>query len=351
MNQFIRPAIQQMTGYTPGEQPRPGTPVIKLNTNENPYPPSPAALEVLRSLDSEWLRRYPTPYANDFRQAVSEVLPVPLDWIMVGNGSDELLNVIVRACVEPGRRVVYPTPTYVLYPTLAAMQAAVVVAVPYPADYCLPVQALVAAAGAVTLIASPNSPTAHRVQLAALRQLAAQLSGLLVIDEAYVDFADETALSLVNEFPNVIVVRTLSKGYSLAGLRLGFAIAHPNVLNELFKVKDSYNVDAIACLVGAAAMRDQAYKNDCIAKVKISRQKLADALKQLGFQVWESQTNFLLTQPPKRSAEYLYQALKTRGILVRYFNQVGLDDKLRITIGTDEQNQILIEALIALLNQ
>jgi histidinol-phosphate aminotransferase len=237
-----------------------------------------------------------------------------------------------------------------LYPILAAMQAAEVVEVAYLEDCRLPIQELVAVQGAVTFIASPNSPTAHVVKLTELRQLATQLTGILVIDEAYVDFADETALSLVQEFTNVIVVRTLSKGYSLAGLRLGFAIAQPELLKELFKVKDSYNVDAIACLVGAAAMRDQAYKDESIAKVKISRQKLAHDLKQLGFRVWESHTNFLLTQPARRTAADLYQHLKERGILVRYFNHSGLEDKLRITIGTEEQNQLLVEALLQLLN-
>jgi histidinol-phosphate aminotransferase len=349
MSSFFRPAIEQMTGYTPGEQPRPGTPVIKLNTNENPYPPSPQALAVLRSLDSEWLRRYPTPYANDMRQAVSDVLEVPQDWIMVGNGSDELLNVIVRACAEPDRKVVYPTPTYVLYPMLAAMQGVEVVEIPYGLDLRLPVAELVAARGAVTFIASPNSPTAHVVGLAELRELAKQITGVLVIDEAYVDFANETALSLVHEFNHVIIVRTLSKGYSLAGLRLGFAIAHPDLLQGLFKVKDSYNIDAIACLVGAAAIRDQAYKNECVARVKAAREQLAIALKQLNFAVWESQTNFLLTQPCDRPAAQLYQELKERGILIRYFDHSGLEDKLRITVGTEAQNQTLITTLHQLL--
>ncbi|MBF2027733.1 MAG: histidinol-phosphate transaminase [Oscillatoriales cyanobacterium C42_A2020_001] len=346
MTHFFRPSVAAMTGYTPGEQPRPGTRVIKLNTNENPYPPSPAAMEVLRSLDSEWLRRYPTPYADDFRQAIGEVLAVPLDWIIVGNGSDELLSVIIRACTESGRSLVYPTPTYVLYRTLAAAQPADVIEIPYSNDYHLPIEKLVAARGAVTFIASPNSPSAHGVPLRDLRKLASQLTGVLVIDEAYVDFANETALPLVQEFENVIIVRTLSKGYSLAGLRLGFGIANPKLLSGLLKVKDSYNVDAIACLVGAAAMRDQAYKNKCVAKVKASRTKLALELKQLGFQVWDSQTNFLLVQPPQSNAEAIYLELKEHGILVRYFNQPGLDDKLRITVGTDEQNQILIEALL-----
>lgn len=348
MAQYFRSNVNAMTGYIPGEQPKPGTRIIKLNTNENPYPPSPAAIAVLRNLDSEWLRRYPDPYANDFRQAISEALDVPLDWVIVGNGSDELLNVVIRACTEMGRKVVYPMPTYVLYRTLTEMQPAENVEIPYGENFELPLEQLIAANGAVTFIASPNSPSGHSVALQDLRQLAANVSGVVVIDEAYVDFAEATALPLVKEFENVMVIRTLSKGYSLAGLRLGFGIANPNLLSGLFKVKDSYNVDAIACLVGAAAMRDQAYKNSCAEKVKASRTKLVADLKQLGFQLWNSQTNFLLVQPPKDNAEEIYLALKERGILVRYFKQPGLDNKLRITVGTDAQNQMLIEALIHL---
>ncbi|MBE9180198.1 histidinol-phosphate transaminase [Oculatella sp. LEGE 06141] len=348
MTAFFRPNVEEMTGYIPGEQPKPGTPVIKLNTNENPYPPSSQAIAALRSLDSEWLRRYPDPYANEFRQAISEVLGVPANWIIVSNGSDDLLNLVIRACAELGRNVVYPMPTYVLYRTLTQMQPAEPIEIPYGADYRLPIEELVAAQGAVTFIATPNSPSGHVVPIADLRQLATRLSGVLVIDEAYVDFADETVLPLVNEFENVIIARTLSKGYSLAGLRLGFGIANPGLLSGLFKVKDSYNIDAIACLVGAAAMRDQVYKNECAARVKASRGLLAAELKQLGFWVWNSQTNFLLVRPPDGNAEPLCLALKERGILVRYFKQPGLEDKLRITVGTDEQHQILVEALMRL---
>jgi histidinol-phosphate aminotransferase len=348
MTSYFRPNVEAMAGYVPGEQPKPGTNIIKLNTNENPYPPSPAALEVLRTLDGECLRRYPNPFANDFRQAISEVLEVPLDWIIVGNGSDDILNILVRACAEPGRSVVYPMPTYVLYRTLAEIQPANVVEIPYHDDFQLPIDDLIAANGAITFIASPNSPSGHVVPTQDLRILASKLAGVLVIDEAYVDFADETALSLVKEFDNVIVTRTLSKGYSLAGLRLGFGIANPSLLGGLFKVKDSYNVDAIACLMGAAAMRDQAYKNECVAKVKKSRVKLLWELKQLGFQVRDSQANFLLATLSQGNAGEIYLALKDRGILVRYFKQPGLNDKLRITVGTESQNQSLIEALIHL---
>ena len=348
MTSYFRPSINAIAGYTPGEQPKPGMPIIKLNTNENPYPPSPAAIKVLRNLDSEWLRRYPDPFANEFRQAASQALDVPVDWMIVSNGSDDLLNVIIRACAELGRKVVYPMPTYVLYQTLAEVQVAEFVEVPYGENYQLPIAKLIAADGAVTLIATPNSPSGHSVSTSDLRQLATELSGVLVIDEAYVDFAEGNALPLVKEFDNVIITRTLSKGYSLAGLRLGFGIANPALLSGLFKVKDSYNIDAIACMVGAAAIRDQPYKNSCVEQVKSSRSKLFSDLKNLGFRLWDSQANFLLAQPSIGNAESLYLALKEQGILVRYFNRPNLSDKLRITIGTEEQNQRLVETLTRL---
>jgi histidinol-phosphate aminotransferase len=349
MSSYFRPNVDAMTGYIPGEQPKPGTRVLKLNTNENPYPPSPAAMDVLRNFDGELLRRYPHPFANDFRQAVSDVLGVPMDWIIVGNGSDEILNVVLRACAERDRQIAYPTPTYVLYKTLADIQPADVAAIPYGDRLQLPIDELVAANAAVTFIASPNSPSGHCVSNDELRQLASQVSGVVLVDEAYVDFADGSALELVHEFENVIISRTLSKGYSLAGLRLGFGIAQPRLLSGLFKVKDSYNIDAIACAVGTAAMNDQAYKNACAEKVKASRTALLHSLKQLGFDVENSQTNFLLAKAPGGDAERLYLALKERGILVRYFNHSGLEQKLRITVGTEEQNQTLIEALIQLI--
>ena len=343
---YFRPAIDAMTGYVPGEQPKSGVKVIKLNTNENPYPPSPQAIAALQSIDPDSLRRYPDPFAWEFCQAVSDALNVPADWVIVGNGSDDVLNILIRACAEIGdRKVVYPMPTYVLYRTLANMQPAEVVEVPYGDDFQLPIAELVEAQGAVTFITSPNSPSGHIVPLDDLRQLARQVSGIVAIDEAYVDFAEYSALPLVQEFENVIVLRTLSKGYSLAGLRLGFGVANPQLLSGLFKVKDSYNIDAVAIAAGTAAMRDQAYKQECAEKVKRSRTKLAHALKNIGFTVLDSHGNFLLVTPPRGNANELYLKLKEDGILVRYFNQTGLANKLRITVGTDEQNQILVDAL------
>jgi histidinol-phosphate aminotransferase len=342
---YFRKSIHEMSGYVPGEQPAIGTTIIKLNSNENPYPPSPKALQVLREIDGEMLRRYPDPTAKNFRLAASKVLGVPDDWIAVGNGSDDLLNLIVRAVGEPGKQVVCPSPTYVLYQTLSQIQDTDFVEVPYPEDYQLPVELLIAAKGAVTFVASPNSPSGTAISVADLEKLARELSGILVIDEAYVDFAEENALELAKRYGNVIVLRTLSKGYSLAGLRLGFCIANPKLLAELNKVKDSYNVDAIAYAVAASAIVDRDYKIANAEKIKASREKLAISFKELGFQVWPSQTNFLLVRPPQGDAERIYQTLKVRGILIRYFNQPRLTDKLRITVGTEEQNQILVKTL------
>ncbi|MEZ2249938.1 MULTISPECIES: histidinol-phosphate transaminase [unclassified Microcoleus] len=346
---YFRKKIHEMSGYVPGEQPPLGTKIIKLNSNENPYPPSPQALKVLQEIDGEILRRYPDPTGKQFRIAASQVLGVPDDWIVVGNGSDDLLNLIVRAVGETGKQVVCPSPTYVLYRTLAEIQDVEFVEIPYPDDYQLPVDLLIAAQGAVTFVASPNSPSGTAIPLAYLEQLARGLSGILVIDEAYVDFAENHALELTKTYNNVIVLRTLSKGYSLAGLRLGFGITNPALIAELNKIKDSYNVDALAYLVAAEAIADQTYKTANAEKIKASRQTLALSLQELGFDILPSQTNFLLVRPPQGDAERIYQRLKQEGILIRYFNQPRLADKLRITVGTEAQNQILVKILTEIL--
>ncbi len=346
---YFRKNIDALAPYVPGEQPAAGTRVIKLNTNENPYPPSPQAMAVLRDFDPDLLRRYPHPYAQRVRETVSQVLDVPPDWVLVGNGSDDLLTMLMRSTVEPGRPVVYPMPTYVLYRTLAQIQDAPVTEVPFDEDYNLPLADLLAANGAVTILANPNSPSGTLAPNAQLADLAARLDGLLVIDEAYADFASDTALDLVRRFPNVLVLRTLSKGYSLAGLRVGFGIAQPSVITGLSKVKDSYNVDALAAALAAAALADQAHKNANAEKVKASRGRLAGSLGDLGFRVWPSQSNFLLARPPQGDAGRLYEGLKQRGILVRYFREARLDDKLRITVGTDPENDALVAALKELL--
>ena len=342
---YFRDNINKMPPYVPGEQPAPGSNVIKLNTNENPYPPSPKALAVLRDFDADLLRRYSDPNSRLFCQAAAKALDVPADWILAGNGSDDTLAMIVLACAERGRKIVYPMPTYVLYRTLAQMQDAQIVEVPYNEDYTLPTDRLIAENGAVTFIARPNSPSGTCPPLADIERLAKGVSGLVVVDEAYVDFAEDNALELARRYENVVVLRTLSKGYSLAGLRLGFAVANPGVLAVLNKVKDSYPVDALACAVGAAAIADQPYCAANARKVKASRAKLSAGLEKLAFRVWPSESNFLLARPADGQARRLYDGLKAKGILVRYFKEPQLDDKLRITVGTDDQNAALLAAL------
>ena len=349
---LLRPNIQTMPPYIPGEQPPIGSSVIKLNTNENPYPASPAALAVLRDLDPERLRRYSDPAATELRRAAAAVYGVDIDWIIAGNGSDDLLAMVVLACAGPGSKVAYAMPTYVLYRTLAQMVDAPIVEVPYDDDFNLPVDALLAEQAAVTFVATPNSPSGTPAPIASLERLAAGLKGLLVIDEAYVDFAEADAMPLVRRFENVLVLRTLSKGYSLAGLRVGLGVGNPTLLEGLNKVKDSYNVGSIPAMMAAAALADQPYKNACAARVKASRARLSGELAGLGFRVWPSQSNFVLAQvPPGSQAKSLYMGLKERGILIRYFNEPRLDDKLRISVGTDEQNRALTSALADLLKR
>lgn len=345
--QYFRPVIKNTAGHQPSPYLAPGTSIIKLNSNENPYPPSPKALNVLKTFDGEWLRRYPDPHAQEFCTVAANILGIPTDWIVVGNGCDELLNIVTRACVDNTRPMVYPIPTYGLYPILAELCEASTIEIPYTHGKSLPISKIVDAHGAVTLIASPNSPSGHHVSIAELQQLAASVSGVLVIDEAYVDFTETTALNLVKSHGNVLILRTMSKGYGLAGLRFGFGIAQPPLLSGLMKVKDSYGVDAIAIRVAAAAMADQPYKNTCIARIKSERQHLTLCLQQLGFQVPPSHGNFILAT--HRNAHRLHDDLRANGIWVRHFKQPGLTNKLRITVGTPTQNQQLLKTMETLL--
>ena len=341
----FRDNVKKMAGYVPGEQPPPGSKVVKLNTNENPYLPSPRVLEVLHAFEGEWLRRYPDPMAGMAREAAAAVYGVPADWVMAANGSDEMLALLARAFLEKGRKIAYPMPTYSLYITLADMQDAATAEVPYDEEYNLPVDGLLAARADLTFVCSPNNPSATVAPVQDLERLAAGLEGVLVIDEAYTDFADENALGLVSRYPNVIVLRTLSKGYSLAGLRVGFGVAQAGLLEGLIKIKDSYNVDSVALRLAAAAMNDQAWMAANAARIRASRERLAAELERMKFRLWPAQANFILARPPKGDARYLYLELRDRGILVRYWDRPRLDDKIRISVGTEEENRALLDAL------
>ena len=346
---FFRPALDLLRAYVPGRQPDLGARVIKLNTNENPYPPSPKAVAALRGLDADELRRYPRPFGDEVRHAVARVAGVDPTWVLAGNGSDDLLTMLVRATAGPGRAVVYPTPTYVLYRTLAGIEESPVVEVPFDPDFSLPVDRLVAADGALTFVANPNSPSGTATSRERLGELADGLRGLLVVDEAYVAFAEEDALGLLDTYRNVVILRTLSKSHGLAGLRLGYAIAHPSVLEGLSKVKDSYNVGAVPARVGSAALLDTQYTARTVERIRRNRALLTTALENLGCRVWPSQANFLLVRPPGGDAARVQDALEQRQILVRYFDEPALTEVVRITVGTSADNRALIDALRAIL--
>lgn len=346
---YFRKHIETMEGYVPGEQPEDPS-IVKLNTNENPYPPSPSVMKVIANFDPEQLRRYPHPLGNPFRDVASEVFGVTRDQVICGNGMDDILNLTVRAFSGPDAALAYPVPTYTLYAVLADIQASVVREVAWGPDYSLPLDALVKARGSVTYLANPNAPTGTMVPFDQVARLADALNGILCLDEAYVDFADADCMELARSRSNVLVMRTMSKGYSLAGMRLGFAIGHPDLVAGLMKVKDSYNVDAIAVAAAAAALADQDYYQQTRRKVIAERDRLATALTNLGLPSLPSQSNFLFTQASRPPARELYESLKARRILVRYFDSPGLDDRLRITVGTPEQNDALIAALTELVS-
>jgi histidinol-phosphate aminotransferase len=340
-----RPNIERMTGYTPGEQPAPGERVIKLNTNENPYPPSPRVMDAIRTFDPEWLRRYPNATADAFRDQAAQLHGVGRDQIIAGNGSDEILAMLVRAFVGPGQGIAWPDPTYSLYPVLADIQDARGIALPWDPGWQLPVEALLRSGAQAIFFANPNAPSGTLVPADTVRALARRFAGLVLVDEAYVDFAEGDCVALVRELPNVVVSRTLSKGYSLCGLRMGYAIAAPEIVDRLMKVKDSYNCHAIAITAGKAALEDQAHAAAGWQAVKRERARLTTELEQRGWQVIPSQANFLLATVPGGDGGALYRRLKQQGILVRFFDKPGLADKLRITVGRPDENDALLAAL------
>ena len=328
----------------PGEQPGPGRRVIKLNTNENPYPPSPRVLEaIVRAADAS-VRLYPDPAARALCARAAEVYGVPADHIMAGNGSDELLALVLRATVDPGDRVAFPVPTYSLYETLVAVQGGEPVRVPFGDDFSLP-PALAAARARVTFLCNPNSPSGTLVPVERVEVLARALPGLLVVDEAYVDFAREHALGLVGRLPNVLVLRTLSKSFSLAGLRVGLAFGPPELLGGLRTVKDSYNLSRLSQAAGEAALGDLPWMEANRARIKATRARLTRELERLGFRVPPSEANFVLARRAGVDLGPLARALAARDILVRHFPVPGLDDALRITVGTDAEVDVLLAAL------
>jgi histidinol-phosphate aminotransferase len=342
---YFRAQIERMAGYVPGEQPQGGK-FVKLNTNENPYPPSPAVARAITATLERGLSRYPDPMATAFRRRAGEVLGVDADWILCGNGSDDILTIVTRALVGEGQRLRLPYPSYILYKTLAELQGAVAEEVKFAADWSLADQ-FAAPANDLKLVflPNPNSPSGTMVPPARILELAERLPCPLLVDEAYVDFAETNCLALVARNEKIMVSRSLSKSYALAGLRFGFLVAQPQVIEQLAKVKDSYNVGAVAIAGATAAVDDQKWLADNRAKIVATRRRLVDGLRALGFHTVESQANFVWNTHPALPVKPLYENLKARGILVRYMDYAGWGDGLRISVGTQEQIEVCLSAL------
>jgi histidinol-phosphate aminotransferase len=340
---YFRENIDRAAGYEPGFQPSQPD-VVKLNTNENPYPPSPAVMKAVADIKPEQLRRYPDPMGNMFREAAAKNNGVEPEWIMCCNGGDDLLRMAFTAFCDKRRPVAYPVPTYSLYPVLANIQNCKAIEVKFDEEFNLPAR-LARIRAALTIVCNPNAPSGTFVGVEEIAELAAEVKGVLLIDEAYVDFAERNCVEVVKQFGNVIILRSLSKGYSLAGLRFGYAIARPEMIAGLLKVKDSYNVDAIAIAAATAAIKDREYFRQTIEKINAERKRLTEQLKELGFTLPESSSNFVFAEHKTCKAKEIYDKLVQRNIYVRYWERVGIDNKVRITVGTREQDDTLLAAL------
>ena len=358
---YERDNIRRLHAYTPGEQPQAAR-VIKLNTNENPYPPSDAVMAAIRSVDPNRLRRYPPPTAEGFRRAAADAHGVTPDQVIATNGGDELLRMLVTVFCVPaaasgaGGLGVFE-PSYSLYPVLAAIHDTPVTVVDLADGFAIPDGAAEAwndAGCRLAMVVNPHAPSGRLAPVEQLRALAERFRGVLVIDEAYVDFAERDALELVRgpgAMPNVILLRTLSKGYSLAGLRFGYGVGAAALIAALQKARDSYNVDALAQAAAEAALRHRADAAATWEKVKRERARVTAELRGRGFHVPESHSNFLLATPPADpgpDAATIYRKLADTGIFVRYFDLPRLRDKLRITIGTPAENDALLAEVDAI---
>ena len=346
MKDPFQPHIRLMAGYVPGEQPGDGE-YVKLNTNENPYPPSPGVIASLRQACGSPLQRYPDPDAGEVVGKLAALFGVAAERILVGNGSDELLNVAVRCFVGEGQTVALPHPTYPYYQKLIDLQNAVAVRCELGEDFELPAE-FPPLDARLTLLANPNSPSGTAVAADAVEAMAARVAGVLLVDEAYVDFSRGGCLDLVDRCPNVIVCRTMSKSFSLAAMRIGFCFGPDDLIAGMRKVIEHYNVNALAQAAASAALDDVAAMRANAQRITATRTRLAQGLQGLGFKLWDSEANFVLARITAPPAAELYRRLRERRILVRYFSEPRLQDCLRISVGTESETELLLAELSAL---
>jgi len=341
----LRPNIEAMAGYVPGFQPRDAQSYIKLNTNENPYPPSLQVIDAILAEVGERLRQYPDAASRAAREEAGRLYGFDPEWVIMANGSDEVLNNLIRAFAGEGEEIAYVHPSYSYYSTLAEVQGAKVKTFlldegwalkDFPERYT----------GKLFFLTNPNAPLGFCYPQEFIEELAGRVDGMLVVDEAYADFAEENSLDLVRRLPNVVVTRTFSKSYSLAGMRLGLAIARPEVIAALNKIRDHYNLDRLAQAACVAALADQEYFQQCVAKIRETRDWFTAELRVLGWEVIPSHGNFVFASPPDRNGKRIYEGLYERRILVRYFSDPVLAHGLRISIGTREEMEKTLAALV-----
>jgi histidinol-phosphate aminotransferase len=347
MNKYWSPIVRELDPYVPGEQPQ-DQQYIKLNTNESPYPPSPAVAAALQAYDCDHLRRYPDPESSRLVEALADYQGVDAGQVFVGNGSDEVLAHAFQALLQKPSAILFPDISYSFYPVYCGLYRIDFETVPLDVEFRIRVDDYRPGNGGI-VIPNPNAPTGIALQLSAIRRLLDNNpDSTVIIDEAYVDFGAESATALIADYENLLVVQTFSKSRSLAGLRLGAAFGQAGLIEALQRVKNSFNsypIDSLASACAVASIADEDYFQQCRQRVIASRERLAGALADLGFEVLPSSSNFLLASHAERSAESLYLELKSQGILVRYFNKPRIDNWLRISVGSETECDCLLEAL------
>ena len=350
MSKFWSPFVKNLVPYVPGEQPKLAR-LVKLNTNENPYGPSPKVLEAIRAELDDSLRLYPDPSGERLKQAIADYYGVLPAQVFLGNGSDEVLAHVFHGLFQHGRPLLFPDVSYSFYPVYCGLYGIPFEAVPLDGRFRINVADYVRPNGGI-IFPNPNAPTGCLLPLAAIRQLLEQnTESVVVVDEAYVDFGGESAISLVDQYPNLLVTQTLSKSRSLAGLRVGLAVGNAELIEALERIKNSFNsypLDRLALAGAVAAFEDQDYFEQTCQAVIASREQLVSELESLGFEVLPSAANFVFARHPRHDAATLAAALREQGVIVRHFKQARIDQFLRITIGTAEQNMALQEALTPL---
>lgn len=353
MSTYLSKLAATIEPYTPGEQPR-DKKYIKLNTNESPYPPSPRAIEAIREEAGECLRLYPDPECSDLRNSLADYYGVDYKQVFVSNGSDEILAFCFQAFFNPGRSILFPDITYSFYPVYASLFGIDYQTVPLNDDFSVPVEEFTKENGGI-ILANPNSPTGRMIAVQDIEKiLNCNKESVVIVDEAYIDYGGESVVELISEHPNLLVVQTFSKSRALAGLRVGFALGNKELIEGLERIKNSFNsytLDRLALVGAQAALLDEEYFQKTRDMVMTTREETIRQVKERGFIVVESAANFIFISHPRCNARVIFMKLRERGILVRYYNQLRINNFLRVTIGTGAEMQEFIKALDCILRE